>query len=101
VGGVAAFLNGRLIQYSTDNATWTTVATIAGVNDTGTLFNFDFTAVSARYWRLSSTAWLSTTEMRVYEGAVGALNSRVRVRVESVRGGLASMQSHDYTVPRV
>jgi F5/8 type C domain len=100
-GGVAAFLNGRLIQYSTDNATWTTVATIAGVNDTGTLFNFDFTAVSARYWRLSSTAWLSTTEMRVYEGAVGALNSRVRVRVESVRGGLASMQSHDYTVPRV
>ena len=77
------------------------MATIAGVDDTGALFNFDFTPVLARYWQLSSTAGLSTTEMRVYESAVGALNTQVRVRVESVRGGLASMQSHDYTVPRV
>lgn len=100
-GGVAAYLNGHLIQYSTDDAQWTTVATIAGVDDTGALFNFDFTPVLARYWQLSSTAGLSTTEMRVYESAVGALNTQVRVRVESVRGGLASMQSHDYTVPRV
>ena len=100
-GGVAIYLNGRTIQYSTDNITWTTVATISGVNDTGTLFNFDFTAVSARYWRLSSSAWLSTAEMRLYEGLTGALNTQVRVQLEAVRGGLTSAQSYDYTVSRV
>ena len=101
-GACAVYLNGRTIQYSLDGSTgWTTVATIAGVNDTGTLFNFDFAGVSARYWRLSSTAWLSVTEMRLYEGVVGALNTQVRVQLESVRGGLVSHQAHDYTVPRI
>jgi hypothetical protein len=101
-GSAANYLNGRLIQYSLDGTTgWTTVATVAGVDDTGVMTNFDFPAVSARYWRLSSTAWLSVSEMRLYEGAVGALNTQVRVQLEAVRGGLTSAQSYDYTVPRV
>lgn len=101
-GNCAVYLNGRTIQYSLDGTTgWTTVATIAGVNDTGTLFNFNFPGVSARYWRLSSTAWLSVTEMRLYEGTSGSLNTQVRVQLESVRSGLTSHQAHDYTVPRV
>lgn len=70
----AVFLNGRTLQYSIDGATgWTTVATVSGVDDTGTLFNFSFTAASARYWRISSVGHLSAAEFRIYEIAPGAV----------------------------
>lgn len=73
-GAVASFLNGRTLQYSVDGATgWTTVATVSGVDDTGTLFNFDFTAVSARYWRASGGSYLSAAEFRLYESSAGGV----------------------------
>ena len=99
-GGVAGYLNGRLLQCSTDGTTWTTVATVAGVDDSGTLVNFDFAPVASRYCRILSSIWLSVTEMRLYEGASGGLNTEVRIELEAVRDGLASFQAHDFTVAR-
>lgn len=66
-GQVALFLNGAVIQYSNDGSSWTTAATISGVDDTGTLFPFNFTQVSARYWRIQRAGFLSTTEFRLYQ----------------------------------
>lgn len=87
-GGVSGYLNGKALQYSVDGITgWTAVSTIAGVDDTGTLFNFNFTAVSARYWRCLSVGYLSATEFRLYEVAVGG-----------VVGGRVTLQ---FTLPNV
>lgn len=72
-GGVASYLNGRTIEWSNDGTTWTTVATISGVDDTGALFNFDFTAISARYWRVKGVNWSAITEFRIYESVAGGV----------------------------
>jgi uncharacterized phage protein (TIGR02218 family) len=74
-GGVAAYLNGRPLQYSLDGTTgWTTVATVSGVNDTGTLFNFNFTEASARYWRASRVFnYIAAAEFRIYETTPGGV----------------------------
>lgn len=73
-GAVAGYLNGRDLQYSLDGSTgWTTAATISGVDDTGALFNFDFSEVSARYWQALSVNYLSVTEFRLYETTAGGV----------------------------
>lgn len=52
-GNSAAYLNGATIDYSHDNSAWTTVATVSGMSDTGTVErDFTFAPVSARYWRI-------------------------------------------------
>lgn len=68
-GAVATYLNGCVIQWSNNGTTWTTVATISGVDDTGALFAFNFSEVSARYWRIQRAGFLSTTEFRLYTPA--------------------------------
>ena len=66
-GPVSPYLNGRLIEWSADLSSWTTVATISGVNDTGTLFEFSFTPVRARYWRIfMANGYVATSEFRLY-----------------------------------
>jgi len=64
-GGVASYLNNRLIQYSNDGANWTTAVTITGVTDSGAnqFVTFSFASVSARYWRIFTTSgFVATTE---------------------------------------
>lgn len=103
-GAVAAYLNGAVIQYSLDGSTgWTTVATVSGISDAGSAppVNFDFTGVSARYWRISKTGFLATSEFQLFETSASMLNSQVRIRLESQRSGLSSWQEIDITVPRV
>lgn len=67
-GAIAFYLNGALIQYSLDGSTsWTTVATVSGVTNTGTLDkDFNFPAVSARYWRISKGGYLATATFKLY-----------------------------------
>lgn len=66
-GGVSSYLNGRAIQVSLDASTWTTVSTVSGVADSGTLDRaFDFAARTARYVRLLSSGYLATATFRVY-----------------------------------
>ena len=48
------------IQTSPDNSTWTTRFSTASGN--GGIDNISFSAVSARYVRMYSTAWLNGTE---------------------------------------
>lgn len=101
-GPVAPYLNGALLQYSTDGSSWTTVLTVSGVANDSVLVNFEFGAVTARYWRLHKSTYLATSEFRLYEASgATALNTQVRVVLEAVRDGLTSWQAHDVTVPRV
>lgn len=66
-GAVSTYLNGATIDYSADGMSWTAVATISGVTDSGTLDkDFDFSAVSAQYWRLARGGFLSTATFRLY-----------------------------------
>lgn len=68
-GGTASSLNGFVIQSSTDDINWTTQATISGVSDVGGPVDFSFTAVTARYWRISNggaSSAVATTEFRFY-----------------------------------
>lgn len=67
-GGIAGYLNSATIQYSlTGSSGWTTVATVSGVTDTGTLDkNFDFPAVVAQYWRISRSGYLATATFKLY-----------------------------------
>lgn len=67
-GGIAGYLNSATIQYSLTGASgWTTVATVSGVTDTGTLDkNFDFPAVVAQYWRISRSGYLATATFKLY-----------------------------------
>lgn len=64
-GGVAGYLNGASVQLSSDRATWTTVATITGITDSGgdRTQTFTFSTVSARYARIAINGWLATTEL--------------------------------------
>lgn len=65
-GGVAAYLNGGLIQVSSDASTWVTVvSSISGVSDTGALTLFSFSTVSARYVRVARVGYLSLTELSI------------------------------------
>ncbi|MBD1995266.1 discoidin domain-containing protein [Leptolyngbya sp. FACHB-541] len=66
-GAVALYLNNAVFQYSTDNSNWITLLTFTGVTDSGaTQFKeFTFAATTARYWRISRSSFLSTTEMRL------------------------------------
>lgn len=98
-GATAAGLNGSVLERSDDGVAWTTVLTVSGMTDAGGLITFGFTAVSARYWRLRKNASaVATTELRFY--ASYALNTQVRVELESVRDGLTSQFKHDYTITR-
>lgn len=103
-GVVAPYLNGAVIQYSIDGSTgWTTVATVSGISDAGSAppVDFVFTPVSARYWRISISGYLATSEFQLFESSASMLNSQVRIRLESQRSSLSSWQEIDITVPRV
>jgi len=66
-GSTAGYLNGGLIEYSNDDATWATAGTISGMVDTGTILkDFTFTPVSARYWRISKpSSYLGVTTFKL------------------------------------
>lgn len=102
-GNTALYINERLLQYSVDGVSgWTTVATITGVTDSGSLFFFDFPPVSTRWWRIYTpfTSVAVATELRFYTLTAGSLNSQVRFELESVREGLQSWTKHGWTVVR-
>lgn len=67
-GGIAGYLNGATIQYSlTGSSGWTTVATVSGMTDTGTLDrDFNFPAVVAQYWRITRSGYLATATFKLY-----------------------------------
>ena len=68
-GAVAAYLNNRKIQYSTDDSSWTDFVTITGASDSAPNFvDLTATPVSARYWRIESNgnSFVATTEFRLY-----------------------------------
>ena len=66
-GGAAGYLNGFDIQYSTNDSTWTTFATIAGASDYHPYaVDMTSTPVTARYWRIYATGYMATTEFRFY-----------------------------------
>lgn len=66
-GPVAAYINGRTIQYSTDDVNWTNVATAAGASDAPPYFaDVPFSAVTARYFRILSIGYMATTEFRLF-----------------------------------
>lgn len=69
-GGVASFLNGRILQYSTDDQNWLTLLTIANVQDSGPnqfVLHALGQPITARFWRiLASSNYLSTTEFRFF-----------------------------------
>lgn len=61
----AAYLNGASVQYSTDNATWTTVGTISGATE-GTYTSISLGSVSARYIRIVKGPWLGIGDFKVF-----------------------------------
>lgn len=66
-GAVASYLNGRALQYSTDDSIWTTVTSISGASNTSPYFiDIPIAPVNARYWRIQSTSYVSTTEFRLF-----------------------------------
>lgn len=67
-GSVATYLNGALVQSSTDNTNWTTQFTVTGSRDTNPKdVDYPLTApVTARYWRLSQTSWLACCTFRFW-----------------------------------
>lgn len=73
-GAVATYLNGAVIQSSTDDVTWTTRATISGVSDPGA-FTFSVGCVTAQYWRLQKASWFATSELSFTFGAPLAYSS--------------------------
>lgn len=60
-GGVASYLNGAVIEVSTNLSAWTTITTISDVTDSGSR-TFTTPAISARYVRIRRNGWLATTE---------------------------------------
>lgn len=67
-GGVAAYLNNRQLQYSVNGSDWGTLAQIVRVEDSGSN-QFVLTAfprVTARFFRIASNSWLSTTEFKFF-----------------------------------
>lgn len=65
-GGATFGLNGAEIQYSIDNDTWITVATISGVTDAGEnrLKTFTLnTPIEAQHWRLWKGNYVATTHL--------------------------------------
>ena len=73
-GAVAAYLNGGVIQSSTNNSTWTTEATISGMTDAGAT-TFSVGCVTAQYWRIQKSGYLSTTEFIFTFGSPMAYSS--------------------------
>lgn len=70
-GQISPSLNGKLLQYSLNDIDWITVATISGVEDSGTN-QFRLIPlpqpVSARFWRIFNpptiSGWTATSEFR-------------------------------------
>lgn len=63
-GYISGYLNGATLQYSTNDSTWITIRTVAGVTDSGDgLFaHVVFPQVTARYLRIYKNGWTSTSE---------------------------------------
>lgn len=103
VGTVAFALNGCAIEWSNDLSTWTSVATVSGVTDSGLPVQFSFTGVSARYWRISRAGQVHVAEFRLFDGTPTSirLNNQVSVQVESVRSGVTSRNALRHTSVRV
>lgn len=74
-GGVATYLNTAVIQSSTDDAVWTTRATVSGVTDGNGLNTFSVGCVTAQYWRIQKSGYLATTELSFTFGAPMAYSS--------------------------
>lgn len=66
-GNVSSYLNGSSIQYSNNNSTWTTVATVSGVTDPSgfAAHHIAFPLVNARYWRVFKNGYIATSELGV------------------------------------
>ncbi|BAU09702.1 hypothetical protein LEP3755_01750 [Leptolyngbya sp. NIES-3755] len=68
-GTVAGYLNGRVLQYSTDDVNWLTIQTISNVQDSGpgqfALFPLA-QPITARFWRIRSSDWFALTELRFF-----------------------------------
>jgi hypothetical protein len=65
-GWGAYYLNNSSVQYSTDNATWTTVGVVSGTAD-NTYGSVSLGSVSARYIRITkASAWLGVGDFKVF-----------------------------------
>jgi len=68
IGTIAEVTNVSKIQYSTDNATWTTAIDVSGVADSGVnqFVTFALTSpITARYWRIINFSYhTGTTELK-------------------------------------
>lgn len=72
--GTAGYLNGRLLQYSTDRINWETIATVEVNNNSITAY--DVTGIEAQYWRLySPTTFVATNLFRFSYGVPGEIYS--------------------------
>ncbi|KAM3102103.1 discoidin domain-containing protein [Phormidesmis sp. 146-20] len=67
-GIVSPYLNGKQIQASADGSSWSVLATVVRVEDSGPnqFPIFSFTPTTARFFRLAGTSWLATTEFRFF-----------------------------------
>ena len=55
---IAPYLNASLLEFSTDQTTWTAYAIISGVTDNAGDFKIYLPNVSARYWKITRTGYL-------------------------------------------
>lgn len=66
-GAVSAYLNGRNLQYSTNDSDWTTFVSVSGASDSAPYFvDISVPDITARYWRLSLNNYIATTEFRFW-----------------------------------
>ncbi|KAM3091748.1 discoidin domain-containing protein [Phormidesmis sp. 146-12] len=67
-GGVAAYLNGKQIQWSSNGSDWIVLSDIVRVSDSGPnqFVLCVFPQVTARFFRIVGNSWLSTTEFRFF-----------------------------------
>jgi hypothetical protein len=97
-GATAGYLSGSTLQYSTDGQSWTTLLTISGMSDsgawvvggqgTGLFKQFTFSPVTARYWRISKSGYLATTEFRFNEPLPVALSNSFTASQSSTYGSV-------------
>lgn len=67
-GGVASYLNGRMLEYSNDDSNWTPILMISGATDYSPYSSRQvIEPTTARYWRLMrSNDYLATTRFQLF-----------------------------------
>lgn len=67
-GGVATYINGCVLEYSTDDSTWVPLAVVSGASDSSPESSrLVFEPITARYWRLRrSGSYVATTRFQLY-----------------------------------